>query len=254
MSDNELIRKATELIVLGAEQAGIELPDFEIDLGYCQQGLEDAVAADDPAKALDDAFFWGAHNQGHEFWTIIHDQMPTTLVKDIEVVDPEVVEHRGANAVEVGEGNAARVFATGASRNSDEGKLDFEGFLSPTVLKAYAEYMHHNRLLEDGSMRDSDNWQKGIPKQAYMKSMWRHFFDTWSRYRGINTPENQVKNLCGLMFNVSGMLHEVLKDMDENRVEDVGPENTQDLEKAVRDTFTLPGIGFSELDEPNQKR
>ena len=66
MSDNELIRKATELIVLGAEQAGIELPDFEIDLGYCQQGLEDAVAADDPAKALDDAFFWGAHNQGHE--------------------------------------------------------------------------------------------------------------------------------------------------------------------------------------------
>ena len=99
----------------------------------------------------------------------------------------------------------------GANRNSDEGKLDFEGFLSPAVIKKYAEYMHKNRFLENGQMRDSDNWQKGIPVPAYMKSMYRHFFDTWSNYRGIETPETQVQNLCGLMFNTMGMLHELLK-------------------------------------------
>jgi hypothetical protein len=262
MSDNELIRKATELIVLGAEQAGIELPDFEIDLNFCRGNLEKAVTSLNPKYTFSSAFPCSSYTRYFDA-SYIYDNLPLRLVtsneedssgkelEEIEVVEPETVN---SNVSAEGDGNAARVFATGASRNSDEGKLDFEGFLSPTVLKAYAEYMHQNRFLEDGSMRDSDNWQKGIPKQAYMKSMWRHFFDTWSRHRGINTPESQVQNLCGLMFNVAGMLHEVLKDMDESRVEDVGPANPQDLEKAVRDTFPLPGVGFSELDEPDQKR
>ena len=105
-----------------------------------------------------------------------------------------------------------RTFGTGANRNSDEGKLDFEGFLSPMVLKKYAEYMHKNRYLANGDIRDSDNWQKGIPVPAYMKSMYRHFFDTWSNYRGHETPETQVQNLCGLLFNTMGMLHEILKE------------------------------------------
>mgnify|MGYP003644101723 CR=1 FL=1 len=113
-------------------------------------------------------------------------------------------------------GQASRVFGTGASRNSDEGKLDFEGFLSPTVIKAYAEYMHSMRKLESGELRDSDNWQKGIPTEAYMKSMYRHFFDTWSNYRGLETPEPQKQNLCGLLFNVMGMLHELLKEESNN--------------------------------------
>lgn len=105
-----------------------------------------------------------------------------------------------------------RTFNTGANRNSDENKLDFEGFLSPLVLKSYAEYMHKNTLLEDGTRRDSDNWQKGIPLDAYMKSMYRHFFDVWSRHRGLSTPEVQKQNLCGLLFNVMGMLHELIKE------------------------------------------
>lgn len=108
-----------------------------------------------------------------------------------------------------------RTFDTGANRNSDEGKLDFEGFLSPSVLEAYAKYMHKNRHLEDGTLRDSDNWQKGIPKDAYMKSMWRHFFDVWKDHRGQPTKEDEITNLCALLFNVSGMLHEKLKDVNE---------------------------------------
>lgn len=72
--------------------------------------------------------------------------------------------------------NKIRTFDTGATRDTDEGKLDFEGFLSPLALERFAEYMNKHRQQSDGSLRDSDNWQKGIPVKQYMKSMWRHFF------------------------------------------------------------------------------
>ena len=105
-----------------------------------------------------------------------------------------------------------RQFDTGANRNSDEGKLDFEGFLSPIVLERFAEYMDKNRYLDDGSIRDSDNWQKGIPKDAYMKSGFRHFHDWWLEHRGYESREDIEEALCGLMFNTMGYLLEVLKD------------------------------------------
>jgi len=50
-----------------------------------------------------------------------------------------------------------RTFKTGATRNDDTGKLDFEGFLSPIALEKFAEYMHKNRIQADGNVRDSDN-------------------------------------------------------------------------------------------------
>lgn len=107
------------------------------------------------------------------------------------------------------------MFDSGAMRDTDEGKLDYEGFLSPAVLHRFAEYMHKNRFMEDGTVRDSDNWQKGIPKDAYMKSMWRHFMDVWMLHRGV-LSEDVVKMdeaLCALLFNVQGYLHECLKEL-----------------------------------------
>jgi hypothetical protein len=104
---------------------------------------------------------------------------------------------------------ASRAFSTGATRDTDEGKLDFEGFLSPLVIKRYAEHMHAARKMPDGTMRESDNWQKGIPTEVYMKSMWRHFFAVWQSHRG-NSGDIETE-LSALLFNVSGMLHEILK-------------------------------------------
>jgi hypothetical protein len=101
-----------------------------------------------------------------------------------------------------------RTFNTGATRDSDDSKLDYEGFLSPFVIEKYAQYMHSHRKQADGKLRDSDNWQKGIPKEAYMKSMWRHFFSVWKGYRIGNIPQEE---LCALIFNVMGLLHEELK-------------------------------------------
>ena len=105
-----------------------------------------------------------------------------------------------------------RRFESGATRDTDAGKFDYEGFLSPVVLREYARYMHKHRVQADGSLRAADNWQRGIPKDAYMASMFRHFMDVWMFHRGI-APESgvdQVEALCALMFNVQGMLFELL--------------------------------------------
>ncbi len=108
-----------------------------------------------------------------------------------------------------------RVFKTGATRNSDEEKFDYDGFLSPIVIQRYGEYMHKHRLQEDGKMRDADNWQKGIPKSVYMSSAWRHFMDLWMEDRGYKSREGLEEALMALLFNIMGYAHEVLKDKND---------------------------------------
>ncbi len=104
-------------------------------------------------------------------------------------------------------------FETGAFRNSEEGKLDYEGFLSPLALERYAEYMHKHRHLEDGRLRDSDNWQKGVPRSSYMKSMWRHLITIWNWHRQTGRGGETIQDaLCGVIFNAMGYLHEVEKE------------------------------------------
>jgi hypothetical protein len=49
-----------------------------------------------------------------------------------------------------------RKFKSGALRDNDTDKIDFEGLLSPLVLERFGEYMHRHRNTADG-VRDSDN-------------------------------------------------------------------------------------------------
>lgn len=114
-----------------------------------------------------------------------------------------------------------RTFPTGATRNGDDDKLDYEGFLSPRVLERYAQYMHKHRKQADGVLRDSDNWQKGMPRAAYMKSLWRHFMDVWTQWRFCVNEKVTVRNhpamqeaLCAVLFNTMGLLHELLVGRD----------------------------------------
>lgn len=103
-----------------------------------------------------------------------------------------------------------RTFATGATRDTDTNKLDFDGFLCPLVLERYAEYMHANRKMADGSMRGSDNWKSGIPQDVYRKSGWRHFFSFWKHCLSGNKPL-AIVDACGILFNIMGWMHEELK-------------------------------------------
>lgn len=105
-----------------------------------------------------------------------------------------------------------REFSTGAKRDTDEEKHDPEGFLNPIVIERFNEYMHKHRKMINGQLRNSDNWQLGIPKNVYMKSGWRHFLDWWKEHRGYKSREGIEDALCALMFNAQGYLFEILKE------------------------------------------
>jgi len=109
-----------------------------------------------------------------------------------------------------------REFETGANRNSAEGKLEYHGFNSPVVDLAYGKYMHKHRFLEDGTLRDSDNWKKGFPIQVIRTSIGTHNKDYELIMDGYTVMENGkettlIDALMGLRFNVNAHLHELLK-------------------------------------------
>lgn len=110
-----------------------------------------------------------------------------------------------------------RAFDGGATRSPDTGRYDPEGFLSPIVIERFCEHMQANRIQTDGVLRDSDNWQRGLPLSVYMKGMWRHFLHLWTRHRGYKVMDPAAgkdieEDLCALIFNAHGMLFEILKD------------------------------------------
>lgn len=108
-------------------------------------------------------------------------------------------------------------FESGATRNFNLNKFDYEGFLNPEALHAFGEYMHSHRKQRDGSIRDSDNWQKGIPFSAYIKSLVRHVIDLWRMDRGYevinpdtNEPHTKQELCCAIVFNSMGYLKELI--------------------------------------------
>ena len=110
-----------------------------------------------------------------------------------------------------------REWDSGGKRDTDEGKLDYDGFLSPVVLKRFAQYMQKHRTMRDGSIRDSDNWKAGFGDfrehaETCMKSMFRHFMCVWGIHRCDEDETGDLEEaLCGVMFNAMAWLHRLLK-------------------------------------------
>lgn len=107
-----------------------------------------------------------------------------------------------------------RKFGTGATRDTDEGKYDYEGFISPIVLEEYGKYMNKHRKLSDGSLRDADNWQKGFGDNHFsvcIKSLIRHVHDLWMFHRGYQGRDTVREALCAIMFNAMAYLHQLLE-------------------------------------------
>lgn len=117
--------------------------------------------------------------------------------------------------------NIIRQFKTGATRDLDNEKLDYEAFLSPLALRRYAEYLHKHRIQADGTLRTGDNWQLGIPLDVYMKSLLRHVMEMWMLHRESKRPswdDSKVDRLqdaiCAVIFNAFGYLFEDIKEND----------------------------------------
>jgi len=128
-----------------------------------------------------------------------------------------------------------REFDTGATRDTTQGKLEMNGFTHPMVMKQFAKYMNMNRFQSDGTLRASDNWQKGIPKEVYIPSLRRHHDDVWQEYCGFPTESGIIAALCGVMFNSMGLLLEVLKDRGMKLQDFDGDEPTPEMAKRIQD-------------------
>lgn len=127
---------------------------------------------------------------------------------------PELVELPSGDVV-AAQSPLLRQFESGATRSADAGRYDPDGFLSPLVIERYCEYMNKHRIQADGSVRGSDNWQKGLPLAVYAKGGWRHFLHFWTRHRGWNVSDSAAaasieEDICALLFNLNGYLHELL--------------------------------------------
>jgi hypothetical protein len=108
-----------------------------------------------------------------------------------------------------------------------------EGFTHPMVEKQFAKYMNMNRLQSDGQLRDSDNWQKGIPQDAYIKSLKRHYDEMWQNHRGYHEEGEAgiIAALCGIIFNAKGYLLEYLKYHDFKLQDFDGTEPTPEMKR-----------------------
>lgn len=179
-------------------QAMIALTKMEKDSKYWQKVVLNLSNKFEKERPLLTAFSWIPTTEGYDFWEGIYD------AQECKIKETNTLEA----SEEVGK---IRTFGTGATRDTDDDKPDYEGFLSPLVITRYGVYMTKHRRQKDGSLRDSDNWQKGIPLNVYMKSGFRHFMDVWKEHRGIKTQDGIEESLCALLFNVSGYLHEHLK-------------------------------------------
>jgi hypothetical protein len=106
-----------------------------------------------------------------------------------------------------------RQFESGATRDQDADKLHYEGYISPIVLLRYAIYMKKHEKMADGTTRAPDNWQKGIPKSAYIESLLRHVMTLWLDHDGYGylSNESYQDTLCAVIFNASGLLFEDYK-------------------------------------------
>ena len=147
-----------------------------------------------------------------------------------------------------------RSFDTGATRDTGEGKLDYEGFFSPVFMEQFAKYMNMHRLQSDGKLRDSDNWQKGIPTDVCIKSLYRHFMETWKEHRGWETEGGYLAGLMGMTFNIQMMTLNYIKEhgMQDFDGEEPTPEMAERKKKlakkdAVRDYNEAMAIHLSDI-------
>jgi hypothetical protein len=127
-----------------------------------------------------------------------------------------------------------RQFTTGATRDNDDDKPDFQGFLSPFALARFAMYMQSHQRQADGTLRASDNWKKGIPLEAYEKSMYRHMIEFF-----FKTEQGDFygadEALQAIIFNALGWSHE--------RHKPNGPDPVHMHNSNI--AFTNEGIGIS---------
>src|SRR4030065_695483 len=118
--------------------------------------------------------------------------------------------------------NQVRTFDSGATRDTSDGKLEYARFMSPIVLKRFAEYMNLHRKQTDGNLREPDNWMNLFGdkhEDVCLDSLFRHVMDVWLINKGFQTEarEDIEPALCAILFNAQAWLFKVLMDKQERK-------------------------------------
>ncbi len=80
--------------------------------------------------------------------------MFTSKTKAKTVYDGAAAARAYENGSVSAAGKSVRLFETGATRDTNEGKIEYARFLSPAAIKRYCQYMHEHRKQSDGALRD----------------------------------------------------------------------------------------------------
>lgn len=94
-------------------------------------------------------------------------------------------------------------FASGAIRDSQEGKECYIETISWTAMKRYAQYMTGKK-----QKYGAGNFKKGIDIESYESSLLRHIQKYLAnKYEGGNI-EKEEDHLSAILFNAFGIIHE----------------------------------------------
>lgn len=98
-----------------------------------------------------------------------------------------------------------REFASGAKRDTNEGKVDFRAILSPAALQMFGDYMVRHNTMREGEKRSQDNWKKGMPLDSFIESFFRHTHELHAALERDDQWEIE-EAMCGCFFNLQGMM------------------------------------------------
>ena len=98
-----------------------------------------------------------------------------------------------------------RTFDTGATRDSDQWKLEYSRYIHPLADYSFARYMQSKQIIW-GEYRRGDNWQKKIPEESLFDSLVRHIeilklLKKWHRVDEIKNEDWTTDLLLDLESN-----------------------------------------------------
>lgn len=96
-----------------------------------------------------------------------------------------------------------RTFESGAIRDKEDGKPDFTETISWTAFRRYGEYMTAKK-----EKYGSGNFKKGMPIDAYERSLLRHVQKYMENKYEEGDQETEEDHLSAMLFNVFGIIHE----------------------------------------------
>lgn len=96
-----------------------------------------------------------------------------------------------------------RKFSTNAVRDDETDKEDYTETISWTAFKRYAKYMTSKKVRYGGG-----NFKKGIPIDAYERSLLRHVQKYMENKYEDGTDEVNEDHLSACLFNIFGIIHE----------------------------------------------